>query len=339
MTADYVYALEFLRDGRELATVRVKPDFSTAVEAVRFAALRAGLPPGVALRTQARIEPRWHPSLGQPYASALVASALAPDRHAIAIDVPVRFFADSARGAIDSLVDRGLVESGESVTFLVTAYPVTGDEAAASEQAVVTEELDASLEISDRALDERRLASPHGQVVAGDAPVLIPRPVVDEIRAMTSMAEGLETGGFLIGHVCRDTRSGDLFLEVSDWLPARHTRATISTLTFTPETWWEARAALALRNRGETWLGWVHSHPVSALCRRRGCSIEAQRACPMARDFFSDHDRFLHRTMFPRGHAIALVVNDWEFAPPTLSLFGYRAGLIDVRGFHLVGDQ
>ena len=80
----------------------------------------------------------------------------------------------------------------------------------------------------------------------------------------------------------------------------------------------------------------ANTHPVTAICRHQGCSEEAQRKCPMARDYFSEHDRFLHRTMFPRSYALGLVVNDWTFAPPSASLFGYRAGLIDVRGFLVV---
>jgi hypothetical protein len=333
---DFVYSLEFLRDGQTLTSVRVTPDFAPVVEAARFAALRRGLPLEDAFAARGVIAPRWHATLGQPYTAGLVATAFTSSGHETSIDVPPRFFSDSARAATASLVAEGVVAAGESLTYQVAAY-ICGERAGSDATGLVIEDLPTSLALSDDTLDARLAGTvSEGAADATDVPVLIPRNVLDDARGLTLIDPGLETGGFLVGRVCRDRARGDIFLDVTDMLPARHTASTISTLTFTPETWWGVNAALALRNRGETCLGWVHTHPVTAMCRKRGCSQEAQRSCPMAREFFSEHDRFLHRTMFPRAHAIALVVNDWEFAPTSVSLFGYRAGLIESRGFHVV---
>ncbi|MGE3840279.1 MAG: hypothetical protein AB7I50_01705 [Vicinamibacterales bacterium] len=336
---NFVYSLEFLRDGRPLASVRVTPDFAPVIEAARWAALRHGVPPAEALMAPACVEPRWNETLGQPYASGLVASALIGDRREGSVDVPQRYFGDYARIATTSLVERGLAHTGESLAYLVAAYASSApveDARARAEGDLHTEELPADLDVGSASL-ERRIdgATWLGPRVEGDAPVVITRDVLNEALGLVERHVDVEAGGFLIGHVCRDTATGDIFIDVTDWLPARHTQSTLSTLTFTPETWCEARAALALRRRGEVFLGWIHTHPVTAICRAQGCSDAAQQQCPMARDYFSDHDRFLHKTMFPRAHGLALVINDWKGAPPSASLFGYRSGLIDLRGFHV----
>ena len=54
----------------------------------------------------------------------------------------------------------------------------------------------------------------------------------------------------------------------------------------------------------------------------------------MAGDFLSEPDRVLHRTVFPRGYSVALVVNLITAAEHTYSLFGWREGLLQTRGFH-----
>ena len=352
-TSGYVYAIEFLRGAQVMPAVRVTPDFAAAAEAARFAAFRAGTPPGAAFVAEGRIDPRWHDTLGEPYIAGLTAAAHASGCTA-AVEVPLQYFGDAARAATVSLVQQGVVSAGEALSFLVTAFRGARESSslprATARNRTTSRDTPRSRSRTSRCRSTcetsrwtARLAAaePHGEQNADDINVLIPGWLIDEARALVSIAEDIETGGFLVGHVCRDTDTRDVFLVVTDLLPARHTEATVSTLTFTPETWWDARAALALRRRGESFLGWVHTHPVSAMCRRQGCSPEAQRECPMAKDFFSVHDRFLHKTMFPRAHAVALVVNDWEFAPTSVSLFGYRRGLIEPRGFHVIdaGDQ
>lgn len=348
VASEYVYAIEFLRGGQALPAVRVMPDLGPAIEAARFAAFRAGAPPETAFAAEGRIEPRWHETLGEPYIAGLAAVARACGS-TTAVEVPFRYFQDAARAASASLVQQGVIGAGDPLSYLVTAFRAARESSsrrgravpeaadATPRVAIEVEELPVSLEVRDGALAARLgTARPHGQQHPEDVSVLIPDSLLEEAKALVVTADEIETGGLIVGHVCRDTDSRDVFLDVTDLLPARHTQATVSRLTFTPETWWDARAALAIRGRGESFLGWVHTHPVSAMCRREGCSPDAQRDCPMARDFFSEHDRFLHRTMFPRAHAIALVVNDWDYAPISVSLFGYRHGLIEPRGFHVV---
>jgi hypothetical protein len=146
----YVYSLEFLREGRPVASVRVMPDFAPVVEAARWAALRQGAPPAEALLAPARIEPRWNDTLGQPYATGLVASAVIGSRSAGTVHVPQRYFGDCARAATASLVEQGLVTAGESLAYLVAAYAsaaVSDAAGAASDEEVHIEDLPAALPV------------------------------------------------------------------------------------------------------------------------------------------------------------------------------------------------
>jgi hypothetical protein len=173
-----------------------------------------------------------------------------------------------------------------------------------------------------------------GEAHKEDAPVFIPRQVFEEASAITRQAGAKETGGILIGHLRRDPEAAEIFLEVTAQIPARDAEADLTSLKFTPEVWTEVRAAIELRRRGEIMLGWWHSHPVREWCRE--CPIERQQKCAMASEFFSAHDRHLHRTVFPGAHSIALVANDTATDEVTFSAFGWRRGVIEPRGVYMV---
>ena len=115
---------------------------------------------------------------------------------------------------------------------------------------------------------------------------------------------------------------------------ARHAQGQLTRLTFTAESWTAVQAALDLRRKAEMMLGWWHSHPSRVWCQK--CPVEKQKVCPLAMDFFSEHDRQLHRTVFPRAYSVALVVND-SVNGLSYSLFGWREGVVASRGFACIG--
>jgi proteasome lid subunit RPN8/RPN11 len=169
---------------------------------------------------------------------------------------------------------------------------------------------------------------------ASDLPVFIPEVIRRECMRLARQADGIETGGFLVGHLRRDARPPTLFVQVTAQLPARHVDATRARLTFTSDTWTDFRSSLEARGRGEIALGWWHSHPVRVWCK--DCPVERQRECSLRGDFLSADDRLLHRAMFPRGWCLALVVNDVAWEEPTLSLFGWRDGILALRSFNIL---
>ena len=120
-------------------------------------------------------------------------------------------------------------------------------------------------------------------------------------------------------------------------IPVVHAPAEVNKLTFTPETWTAAQAAIDLRRSDEIYLGWWHSHPVHEWCK--DCRPAKKELCPLAQGFLSSDDCRLHRTVFPRAYTCALVVSDVaEHDDVVHSLFGWRDGAIESRGYHLTGD-
>ena len=191
------------------------------------------------------------------------------------------------------------------------------------------------------ALSERAL--PVDADEAPDAvPVFIPAHVLAEAAAQAQAAGDVETGGVLVGKLRRDDgapagTSPALFVEVTAQVPARHTVATATRLTFTAETWAAVRAAIALRRGGELLLGWWHAHV--DFCRVRGCPPERRALCTAADPFLSAEDLLLHATMFGSAYQLALLVRDSTARGQTCSLYGWSHGMVRRRGFHLVKGE
>ncbi len=343
----YSYALHVLReDGSAVAQVPVDVDWGPAREWVRLLALRRGSPPAEAFARECVIEPLWHAVRGAPYLAGFRARVEADGRSAGNAtaepaepwhDFTTAYFSRVSGAASARLVEEGALREGERFLSLPVAFPRDD----APEGAAPALRLNARPAAPVVPIRPGRLGDLLERSVArgspgddGDLPVFVPRAVLEEAASLARAAEAKETGGILVGDLHRDPDTAGVFAAVTAQIPARHAKADLTSLSFTPEVWTDVRAALALRHRGEIMLGWWHSHPVREWCK--GCSEESRRRCSLAADFFSDHDRALHRTVFPRAYSLGLVVNDVAADAPTFSLFGWRGGLIEPRGFHVL---
>jgi hypothetical protein len=67
------------------------------------------------------------------------------------------------------------------------------------------------------------------------------------------------------------------------------------------------------------------------------CAPEQRKQCPLMRNFFSAEDREFHRTVFAKAYGVALVVTVTDDGLQ-YALFGWRAGSIQQRGFHIFGN-
>ncbi len=258
----------------------------------------------------------------------------------VASDFPSSYFKEAAAEASADLVRRGKLAAGDTYLFQAVAFAKNGYAAApaAGLQLEVVEE-SPSIDFIESGLgDYLRRSSPIGVVDSDDMPVFIPRRVLDDAAALTRRDEGTETGGILIGRLHHDPALPEIFAEVTALIPAEHTRGSAVKLTFTAETWSAASAAISLRNRAEIYLGYMHSHPVKMWCRARECTLEKQKTCHLAKDFFSEDDRAVMRAAFPRAHSLGLVANDTAFADVSFSLFGWREGRIHARGFYVLEE-
>lgn len=344
--SSYQYVLElFRKDGTQLGQASVDIDWTTAEECARFAAVRRGRLPAATAGTTV-VQPIWHPTIGAPYVgSFLLAIAgtevggevpeIERDRQDVACELPTAYLQSLAQQATAHFVENGTLQSGERVVYLTLAFPARESPAEAAAMAFSAEEVATSAAFTEASIGEHSggaicVGEPHGE----DVPVFVPQAVLDEAAHLSRQAGTVETGGILIGHLHRDTDAGDVFVRVTAQLPARHTEATATRLTFTSETWTDVRAAIALRRRDEVMLGWWHSHPVRHWCR--DCPEERQRVCRFRGDFFSEHDAALHRAVFSKAYSIALVVND-AADESTFSMFGWRHGLLAARAFATTG--
>jgi hypothetical protein len=106
--------------------------------------------------------------------------------------------------------------------------------------------------------DGRRLGAPPD--AGDDLAVVLARAVYDRLTTGLPHSTEVESGGFLVGRLFRDTTvDGRHLVLIDDVLPAQRTAATTSRLTFTGESFLRANHALS-RRPGERLLGWWHTH-------------------------------------------------------------------------------
>jgi len=333
----YKYVLEmYAEDGSPVGQAAVAPDWEPAREAVRFQGIRRARLPLSIGNKEALIEPLWHATAKEPYVRGFRVSFLPPHEE-VSADFSTAYFQDLAELAGSRFVEKGLLQAGDRFRYLVAAYARDEEPPETNRLSITTEEVAQALRLKESTLDlYQRVAEPCGETMADEMPVFIPQQVLDEVADLTRRAVERETGGILIGHLRRDHSIPEIFVEVTTQLAARHTVSELTKLTFTAETWTECRAALDLRRKDEIFLGWWHSHPVRQW-QCKNCPVERQRVCRLARDYFSEHDRALQRTVFPRAYSLALVANDVAFSEISFSMFGWRSGGIEARGFHVLG--
>ena len=367
----YRYAiLMFDGENASLGQVPIKPDWEPALEWARLQALRRhgrgpaggatardGAAPGPAPATA--IEPLWHED-GAPYIRGFQVREVAANGDGEPCELSLRYFHDDAAAAAKQWMEDGKLERGASYRYAACAFPSEPE----SEQSIVerrpehsvverstarfvVEELPARPPLIESSLadllrgtepidageEQRDAADSPASPLEGPLPaVLLPARVLEEAADLARAAEGVETGGLLIGRLHHDPGAGELLVEITAQLPARHTSGDATKLTFTAGTWTDARATLELRGKDEIMLGWWHSHPVRQWCGK--CPLDRQRDCALARGFLSADDRALHRAIFPSAYSVALLASDVAFDDVSFSLFGWRQGRIERRGFH-----
>ncbi len=322
----WAWAIEVVReDDSPVGQCEVTPDWEPWREWVRWLALRAGQAPADSFTAPCDLAPAWDTEQGPPRLRGVrVRTASAEEEFAL------EPFREPARTTIAAMVNDGRLGAGDLVRWRALAF--VRDDPATQQPAPVGRSAPPPIPVR-----AERLSAGVGEDGPGHAPVLLPARVLAEVGALTLGSSGRETGGILIGHLCRDEERATVFARITAQVPARHTEAGETRLTFTPATWTEVRSAIDLRCRDEIMLGWWHSHPVRSWCRK--CPEERRADCALARGFLSEDDRLLHRTVFPRAYSVALVASDVSDEGPEFTLFGWRRGLLEPRDFTRTGME
>lgn len=352
MVSDYRFALVILgEDGAAVGQAALDVDWEPAAEWTRLQAIRGGLSIVAGFRSGCIVEPIWHRRRGAPYVHGFRARLADAGTATVVEEFGIGYFSELAAVASTEAADESRLAHGGPYRYAVTALP--RPRPAAPADAGDASRADGSASTAGSGLRATSLAPAvrlrrgslsslldgsrqEGASQPGDLPVFVPARVLAEAAEITVAAGPVETGGILIGHLWQDASIPEAFVQVTAQLPARHVEADATRLAFRSDTWTEVRSAIALRDRNEVMLGWWHSHPVYEWCK--SCPPERQRRCPLAHDFFSAHDRALHRTVFPRAWSSALVMSRPAAGPPIASLFGWRRGSLEARGFHLLHD-
>jgi len=334
---NYRYAVLLNKeDGASLGCVALEVDWEPAAEWAWLCSVRKGGVPLVNGARAASIQPLWDRKAGEPYCRGFRVSVARNGSGKATADFGTSYFRDVASRVSARFVQQGKLEAGEHFQYAVVALPNNETTEPYARAGFRADEKEVVLGLTESCLsDWVSRARPIGIVDADDLPVFIPQQVLDEAAAQTRAEEGRETGGVLIGKLCHDPAVPDIFATVTAQIPAEHTRGDAVKLTFTPETWAAVEAAIKLRGGSEIYLGYWHSHPVREWCKAKECTPEKQKNCALAKDFFSADDQALLRAVFPRAYSLGLVVNDTAFADLTFSLFGWREGSVQPRGFYL----
>ncbi len=304
-----------------------------------FDLVRAGELPPSTHPPSSSIEPVWHSRDRAPVVGGIKVVFETSDRARHARVVPVEYFRNAVQRASASLVQSKQLEAGQAFDYRVLAFAGPSSASGSGDgNDFDIEAIDDRLALGSLSVQTLlRHAERHCESAWNDCdlPVFMHARVLDEARSLAEAGNGVETGGMLIGRLCRDSDGGDLCLEVTAQVAARHTVATSSSLQFPPQSWADADAAIALRNRGEQLAGWHHCHPAE-LWPCRNCPPERRAKCLAAKAFFSGDDCALHRSVFPAAFNIALLLSFLHEDAPSIDLFGWREGRISPRGFYLL---
>ncbi len=122
--------------------------------------------------------------------------------------------------------------------------------------------------------ERRSLASLHGQPFDASwlkpgrtdfVKVLVAAHIHEKLVLTHPFSTDVEEGGFLIGRVYEDAEQPDTFLvTVTAALPAQQTGASLLHFTFTGDSFDQVKRTIDRKYRGESILGWYHTHLFAA---------------------------------------------------------------------------
>lgn len=127
-----------------------------------------------------------------------------------------------------------------------------------------------------------------GEIAADDVKVYIRQNVYNDLEKFAASDTSKELGSILIGDVCE--AHGHINVIISDYIEAKYTDASASTLTFTHETWDYINKEKEKKFPDKKIIGWQHTHP--------GYGI-----------FLSNYDMFIQENFFNLPFQTAYVID------------------------------
>jgi len=98
-----------------------------------------------------------------------------------------------------------------------------------------------------------------GAVYRDDLQIYMKQDVCDRLETYSSLDTGIEVGSILVGDYIKHGEQDHIV--ISAYIEAKYTDASVSSLTFTHETWKYVHNTLDAKYSDKKIVGWQHTHP------------------------------------------------------------------------------
>lgn len=154
-----------------------------------------------------------------------------------------------------------------------------------------------------------------GQITAEDVKVYIKQDVYKALETYAASDTQKEVGSILVGDYIQEY--GKLHIIISDYIEAKYTDASASTLTFTHETWDYVHQQHEKKFADKKIIGWQHTHPSYGI-------------------FLSNYDLFIQENFFDLPFQIAYVIDPIQ---NLRGFFQWKDGKIEkLNGFYVYDE-
>ena len=154
-----------------------------------------------------------------------------------------------------------------------------------------------------------------GEIEPDDVKVYIKQDVYRALEKYALVDVEHERGTILLGDYCEDL--GKIHVVISNYIEARYTDASASTLTFTHETWDYVYKEQGAKYPDKKIVGWQHTHPSYGI-------------------FLSNYDLFIQENFFNLPFQVAYVIDPIQ---KIRGFFQWKNGNIEkLKGYFIYDD-
>lgn len=154
-----------------------------------------------------------------------------------------------------------------------------------------------------------------GEIEPDDVKVYIMQDVYRALEKYALVDVEHERGTILLGDYCEDL--GKVHVIISNYIEARYTDASASTLTFTHETWDYVYKEQGAKYPDKKIVGWQHTHPSYGI-------------------FLSNYDLFIQENFFNLPFQVAYVIDPIQ---KIRGFFQWKNGKIEkLKGYYIYDD-
>lgn len=154
-----------------------------------------------------------------------------------------------------------------------------------------------------------------GEIENDDVKVYIKQDVYKALEKLAASDTTKELGSIILGEYCQE--HGKTHVIISQYIEAKYTDASASTLTFTHETWDYVHAEHEKRYPDKKIIGWQHTHPNYGI-------------------FLSNYDMFIQENFFNLPFQVAYVIDPIQ---NLRGFFQWKNGRIEkLKGYYIYDD-